>query len=441
MQHTYVSFVVGRHGSLNPVIVIPSYWAKNDAPTSVGDVGIYDQVTPISKPLPELETCLQSLEQVRGVLRVIVLVVAPPSCTDAARARVDGICRAHRNLNPLVIGAPEAKAVKRVVEQVMPGMDREPISLRGYGAIHNMGLAVAAALGHDVVVFLDDDDVAIDENFLIDAAYGIGLQTRQGLPIVAKSGYFLDVAGSPYADRSRPRWYDRFWSKSESFNLWMHHMLEGTRICRSNYVCGGCFCVAAEAFSNVPYDPQITRGEDLDYLINLRMYGYDVWFDNKWRVRHMPPKAPSYAARFLQDVYRWTYEVTKLEASHRIIGLRHVTAESLEPYPGNWVSRRDVSKKISRTSLLRAIGCDEHAAYLQIFFHGKHQAQEWATSVSRSYFSLQTYWPRIMASLWDDKALAHRLTVMGTPKVVTVVPKAHKLGSLDDSLPMLEDAN
>ena len=61
---------------MNPVIVIPSYWSRTDDLVAVGDVGIYDHSTPISKPLPELETCLRSLEQVRGVLRVIVLVVA-----------------------------------------------------------------------------------------------------------------------------------------------------------------------------------------------------------------------------------------------------------------------------------------------------------------------------------------------------------------------------
>ena len=189
-------------GRVNPVIVIPSYWSRTDDLVAVGDVGIYDHSTPISKPLPELETCLQSLEQVRGVLRVIVLVVAPPAYADSARARVDGICRQHPNLNPLVIGQPEAQEVMRLVERVAPGLEGEPCSLRGYGAIRNMGLAVAAALGHDVVVFLDDDEIALNEDFLIDAVYGIGLETRQGLPIQAKSGYYLDREDSPYADVS-----------------------------------------------------------------------------------------------------------------------------------------------------------------------------------------------------------------------------------------------
>ena len=421
---------------MNPVIVIPSYWSRTDDLVSVGDVGIYDHSTPISKPLPELETCLQSLEQVRGVLRVVVLVVAPPALDEAARARVDGICRTHPNLNPLVVGRAEAQRIIRVVESVAPNLEGEPCSLRGYGAIRNMGLAVAAALGHDIVVFLDDDEVVLNENFLIDAVYGIGLENRQGLPIQDKSGYYIDRHNSPYADVSKPRWYDRKWSKREEFNEWMTAALSGTRITRSNYVCGGCFAVGAEVFCNVAFDPQITRGEDFDYLLNLRMYGYDVWFDNQWYVRHLPPKVPSHAARFLQNIYRWNYEVKKLAASRSIINLHHVTPASLKPYPAPWLDERELRRRIFFTTLSRAIAGPERKEYLELLLSGRKDAERWAESVSRSYFSFQTYWPRIMASLWEDKALAKTLVTMGTPPELEKRSASKSLGSLDDALPM-----
>lgn len=423
---------------MNPVIVIPTYWSRTDDLVSVGDVGIYDHSTPISKPLPELETCLRSLEKVRGVLRVIVLVVAPPSFADSARARVDGICRHHPNLNPLVIGRNEAQEVVRAIDRVAPGLDGEPCSLRGYGAIRNMGLAVAATLGHDVVVFLDDDEVALDEDFLIDAVYGIGLETRQGLPIQAKSGYYLDREDSPYASVAKPRWCDRWWTKREEFNEWMHRALTGTRISRSNYVCGGCFAIGAEAFCSVAFDPLITRGEDLDYLFNLRMYGFDVWFDNQWCVKHLPPKVPSHAARYLQNVYRWNYEVKKLEASRDIISLRHVTPESLRPYPASWIEPRTLRKRIARTTLRRFIAGPERREYLELLLHGRGEAERWAASVARDYFAFQTYWPRIMASLWEDRALERTLDLMGSPRATQRSTARTVLGSLDDALPLAE---
>ena len=397
------------------MIVIPSYWAESDEPTAIGQIGGYDHATPITKPLPELETCLESLERVRGVLRVVVLLVASPSCERSARARVDGICRMHPDLNPLVVGEREASLVRSAIELVAPRLDGDPVSLRGYGAIRNMGLAVAGILDHDVVVFLDDDEVALDENFLIDAVYGIGMKTRQGLRIEAKSGCYLNRQGSPYADVGRPRWSERYWSKRVEFNQWMHRALSGTRISRSNYVCGGCFALGASIFTQVSFDPVITRGEDLDYLFNLRMHGYDVWFDSAWRVRHLPPEIPSHAARFMQDVYRWNYEVEKIRVANSMHGMRQVRPESLRPYPSSWISP-DVRRRIAHTAFRRAITDKEHLDYLRIWLFGLRRAEQWARRASSSYFRFQTYWPQIMSALWDNGRLAEAIVSSGTPR-------------------------
>ncbi|MBR3316929.1 MAG: glycosyltransferase [Atopobiaceae bacterium] len=400
---------------MNPVIVIPTYWAETDDPAGMGEVGAYDHATPISKPVPELETCLDSLEQVRGVLRVVVLLVAPASCADSARARVNGICSTHPNLNPLIIGNREAKVIENAIHVVAPKMEGETVSLRGYGAIRNMGLVVAAVLGHDVVVFMDDDEVALDENFLIDAVYGLGLLTRQDLPVSAKSGYFFDRNDSCYADESTTRWCDRHWTKKSEFNEWMQRAQSSTRISRSNYVCGGCFALYADAFCHVAFDPYITRGEDLDYLFNLRMNGLDVWFDNEWAVKHMPPKTPSHASRFMQDVYRWTYEVEKLDVANHRIGFRPITPDSLQPYPAPWITR-GVHKRIFRTSLLRAIAGPERSEYFHVWLHARKDAKIWASRMSESYLAFQTYWPGMMSSLWGNEQIAESIIETGTPR-------------------------
>lgn len=379
-------------------------------------VGSYDHATPIAKPVPELETCLSSLDQVRGVLRVVVLLVVPPSCEESARARVNGICGMHPNLNPLIIGAPEAARIRGAVQAVAPNMEGETISLRGYGAIRNLGLLVAAILGHDIVVFLDDDEVALDENFLIDAVYGLGMLTRQELAVSAKTGFFLNRQGSCYADEGSARWSERFWTKRSEFNTWMRTAQEATRISRSNYVCGGCFAVHADAFSKVAFDPYITRGEDLDYLFNLRMNGIDVWFDNQWYVRHLPPKTASEPGRFLQDVYRWTYEREKLSVANDRIGLRKVTPDSLDPYPGPWISSA-IHRRIFLTSLLKALDGPEHGEYFRIWAKSRGEARAWARRVGESYFSFQTYWPNMMAQLWGDEPLANALLRSGRPRV------------------------
>ena len=81
-----------------------------------------------------------------------------------------------------------------------------------------------------------------------------GLKNRQGLSIIAKTGYFLDRDDSPYADVKDPAWEDALWSKRHEFNEFMEAKLSGTRISRSNYICGGCFAVSAEAFTRVAFD-------------------------------------------------------------------------------------------------------------------------------------------------------------------------------------------
>ena len=300
---------------MNPVIVIPSYWDRSARPGPLGERGVYDYTTPIDKPLPELEVCLSSLEHVSGVLRVIVLVVAPQDCEEAARARVNSICRAHADLNPLVIGAREASHVERAVSRMAHHVAGETVSLRGYGAIRNMGLAVAAILGHDVVVFLDDDEVALGEDYLTKAVWGLGSLTRQNLQVLVKSGFFIDELGSPYAEPSGA-WSEKYWSKAADFNRVMERaQTSASRITRSNHLCGGCCALHAAAFSKAPFDPYITRGEDLDYVLNVRAMGMDVWFDNEWCVQSQPPEEMAGApSLFMQDVHRWLYEYRKLDA-------------------------------------------------------------------------------------------------------------------------------
>lgn len=124
------------------------------------------------------------------------------------------------------------------------------------------------------------------------ALYALGAETRQRLPILAKSGYFYDNEGSPLADTTRAGITQRWWTKRIEFNRWMKKALAATRISRSNYVCGGCMALHARAFTRVAFDPFITRGEDLDYLFNMRLFGYDVWFDNAWVVKHLRRRAP-----------------------------------------------------------------------------------------------------------------------------------------------------
>ena len=247
-------------------------------------------------------------------------------------------------------------------------------------------------------------ETVIDADFMKRATYALGQQTRQGLPILVKSGYFYDRDGSPLAPTDKAGSCHRWWTKRIEFNRWMKKALSGTRISRSNYVCGGLVALPARAFTRVAFDPFITRGEDLDYLFNMRMFGYDVWFDNEWTVRHLPPESEKRSPRFMQDVYRWYYERAKLTFAAHQKELVPVTAASLMPYPGPWISR-ELDDRVHKTAMVRSVFTREHEGYLRIWRHGLDEAKAYARQTAASYLRFQSFWPKIMDELWRDAQL------------------------------------
>ena len=387
---------------MKPALVIPSYWAGDVA--SAHAPGAYDHATPLDSEQPELDRCLASLEKVDNLPRVFVLVVCPVAATDRVVERVRAIVDAHPKLEVTLVTNNEAPRITERVSAIAPKIPGECVSLRGYGAIRNMGLAVASIFGHDAVVFLDDDEVVLSSDFMARALYGLGAETRQRLPIIAKTGFFYDSEGSPLADETRRGIIYRWWSKRREFNTWMRGALAGTRISRSNSVCGGLLALHARAYMRVAFDPFITRGEDLDYLFNMRMFGYDIWFDNTWAVKHLPPAIPERSLRFMQDVYRWYYERAKLLHASRLQELNQVTPASLMPYPGSWLTD-ELDERVARTACVRFLFTREHAGYWHIWRHGRAQAERYARENEAHYLRFQSFWPSIMDGLWNDAGL------------------------------------
>lgn len=388
---------------MNPVIVIPSYWAapSRDASTP----GAYDHSTLLTSTHPELDRCLASLEQVRDVCSIVVLLVCPPALTRKVRSRAQVLAANHPKLSIRLVSHDEASRISDRVNRLAPKVNGEIVSLRGYGAIRNMGLAVASILGRDAVIFLDDDEVVLTPDFMEKAVYALGQQTRQGQPILAKTGYFYNAQGSPLADETKRGITHRWWTKRVEFNQWMRRALAGTRISRSNHVCGGLLALHARAYTRVAFDPWITRGEDLDYLFNMRMFGRDVWFDNEWAVKHLPPASESPSTRFMQDVYRWFYERVKLRGAAHLQDLEPVTPESLMPYPGLWFSAQ-LDERVRKTALARAFFTGEHINYWRIWRHGCDLAERYARENEMKYLRLCSFWPSIMDGLWNDVELA-----------------------------------
>ena len=387
---------------MNPVIVIPTYVSARSRRENGGLLNTYDHTTPISKP-GELPRCLKSLQQVEGLGHIVILVASEPGIENQAAEKIQSVVAQYPGLSITVVGLSELSLIQQRAEQLGIGKMAKEIGLSGYGAIRNLGLVVANVLGFDAVIFVDDDEVISDPDFLRRGVYGLGKLTRKGIPILAKTGYYLNSDDS-FLSKSQDKWYNHFWQQGKAFNKWITRAVHGPRLSRSNHVCGGCLALHKEAFKRVSFDPWITRGEDLDYMLDLRMYGSDIWFDNQWVLRHLPPETESEGTRFRQDIYRWLYEYRKMEYSRTQIDLLQVKPSSLEPYPGPFL-QPGITKRIRITAFLRSLARPDKKAYRRAARAATGEATTYAQRNCAKYFEFQFVWPELMARMENDQIL------------------------------------
>lgn len=388
---------------MTPCVVIPTFWTRRKGRFTDRLINVYDHPTPIDEE-GTLAACLRSLEQVSGLGRVVIIVAATDASVEhEAEDHVRQIADSFPRMDTLVFGPAELGSLHRRLEQLefsdmVPG-----VSLTGYGAVRNAGLLVAAALGCEAVVFLDDDEIVTDRDFLARAVEGLGMKTSEGKVIYAKSGLSTDESGSARIP-DNGHWADAFWRVDEKFNSAMAEAIKPPRMRPSNIAVGGCLALHRDMYANVSFDPWVLRGEDIDYLINARMHGADVFMDNEWRVVHKPPSGPSEALALRQDVYRFIYEHRKLEFARSQIDLRKLSAAALKPYPGDMVGS-GVTWRAFVTAILHALTGKEFGAFIGVAKAALSGASRYARQNCDNYFAFQRRWPLAMDSLWEDVAL------------------------------------
>lgn len=92
-------------------------------------------------------------------------------------------------------------------------------------------------------------------------------------------------------------------------------------------------------FKTVPFDPNVTRGEDIDYLINAKMFGFHFFLDRELSIKHLPPKKTHPVwKRFREDIYRFLYEKAKIDSQRDLPNMNKVTSHDFDPYPGNFLT-------------------------------------------------------------------------------------------------------
>lgn len=386
---------------MNPCIIIPTYVGSKRYKPSIDVIATYDHVTPLTHQ-GELPRCLESLITMGVNCTVFVLVVAEQGVEPAASKKTADILASFSDrLDVRLVDYEVLDRLNLRVDALGIGAIKEGVGLTGYGAVRNLGLLIAAAGNFTECIFLDDDETVDDPEFLDKAIYGLGKLTKNGVPVLVKSGYWLDKNGN-WKSMQKKAWYNRFWRQGELFNAWITKAMSGARLSRSNGLYGGLCAIHREAFIRVSFDPWIPRGEDLDYLLNIRMYGGDVWFDNKWYVRHMPPPSRNESQRFRQDIYRWIYEHRKLEYSKSQIDLIQIAPHSLDPYPGPFLEH-SIGRRVFLTALLRVVGrANDRKGYFRAALSAQREAKAYAESFCDRYFEFQLGWPQVVSVICSD---------------------------------------
>jgi hypothetical protein len=143
----------------------------------------------------------------------------------------------------------------------------------------------------------------------------------------------------------------------------------------------------------------------MDYVINVRMHGGDVFIDDQWKVTHLPPEPVSEALRFRQDVFRFVYEHRKIEFSKSQVDLRPVTPKSMAPYPGDFIDS-SVGWRAFVTGMLRSLARPEKGLYFKTGLYGVREAGTYAREHCQDYFEFQRRWPMLMERIWQDVPLS-----------------------------------
>ncbi len=398
---------------MEPVVVIPTFWTRRTGGrkrvSTDERAAVYDHPIPLDEIEPSLVACLQSLRQVRGLGRVVVVVaVTDAAIAHEAEDRVREIVDDFPGILAFVFGPAELGSLHRRLEQLEFADMIEGLTLTGYGAVRNLGLIAAAVLGHEAVVFLDDDEVVLDGDFLEKALYGLGAKLQDGTPLLAKTGYYVDDQGR-WQRHDRAHWSDMFWRQSDAYNAALDIVMKPPRLQRAKIAFGGIMALHNRMYMSVSFDPWVSRGEDIDYVINVRMHGGDVFIDDEWNALHLPPEPVSEALRFRQDVIRFVYEHRKIEFAKSQVDLRQVTPKSMAPYPGEFIDS-SVGWRAFATGMLRAVARPEKGAYFQAALHSVRDASDYAREHCQHYFEFQRRWPIMMEALWDDVALSSLFT-------------------------------
>ncbi len=379
----------------NVVIAVPTYWCWEQERAREASEITYDHPTPLDQP-STLERLLDSLVSIDCPDFQILIITATtnPVLGEAAEERIREIIGKHRNrLQIMQFASSDLAFLQERLETL--GFDPVLISLHGYGNVRNIQLIVSHLLGAEIIVGLDDDEV-VESDYLGRATEFIGREYKGDL-IQAVAGFYIDKNGNLSTQVSEAQ-DNIFLDKGIHMNAALRQLRDKPgQVVETPIVFGGNMVLHRSLFAKIPFDPNIPRGEDIDYLINARFLGYRFWLDKELTVIHMPPDdyQTSPCLTIQQDVSRFIYQRTKL-AFAQGVGLEE--PKGLDPYPGRFL-QKDLEEHAVQA--LRTI-CSDTTHDVPSPENFVKEAVEEARKKVQQYFAFQPRWEKLMSAVEGD---------------------------------------
>jgi len=384
-------------------IVIPTYWTREQRqPPQPGDA-IFDHPTPLDgeSTLPRLLDSLSRLEP-SPPFRVLVLTApVAPELGPAAEARVQEILSPFAHHFPVgQFGPSHLPLLQQVIERA--GFDAQSITLANYAGVRNLQLLLPHALASHIIIALDDDEI-VAPDYLRVATQAITYPKVYGV-----AGFYEDPSGNTLLPEP-PVSGNIFHDKPIIMNKAIQQLLAApARLSPTALAFGGNMVFRRELFSQVGFDPAITRGEDLDYVLNAWMAGFTFWLDKMLRITHLPPRhyeTHAYA-KLVEDVRRFTYQREKVRHATQH-GLSRPPPEIWMPYPGRFL-QEDLEEHALKA--LAELATPEAMARWgspeEVLAEAIQRAQERAPA----YFEFAQRWPRLIQVVAEDAELQRSLS-------------------------------
>ncbi|OGY46211.1 MAG: hypothetical protein A3A24_01590 [Candidatus Buchananbacteria bacterium RIFCSPLOWO2_01_FULL_46_12] len=350
------------------VIVVPTYWSRPLPERWRQGDAVYDHPTALNEDdtLGRFLNSINILRQPECEVVVLVCVTTPEIEAETVKRVRQIVASASCPVPVYLFSDSHLRQLQKTLTTAGFSNLASRLSLRGYSSIRNACLLAAQLRQAELAVLIDDDEVFEDPEFLNKARQAISAQ-RPGI-----AGYYVEPdnqGGRTYIrERAIPFWM-KFWNKfrfqNESFRRIIGQAEPRLKV--TPFAFGGNLVIHQTLFSRVPFDPLVNRGEDMDYVMNAKMFDVDFYLDNHLAITHLPPvrSHPQYR-RLAEDMNRFSYQRSKLHQQRPLPGLRQISASDFNPYPGYFLGSGFILKVII-TSLLLSLDYLSQADWRGVF--------------------------------------------------------------------------